>query len=170
MVVITLSTLGMLGYRLTPPQHGGLCPVAPIRREWRSLTDDEKTEFTEAVKYWDWSLDWTDLTQSSIWDEDTGFGGDGIIGPGTDNSIALRPIWYNQSYVPHCISRGFRNNQTVGHLRSADFSPEWMGRVKRSPTYVKFIRHVELHLHNTIHKSISGDFEVLTAPNVHLDG
>jgi len=50
MVVITLSTLGMLGYRLTPPQHGGLCPVAPIRREWRSLTDDEKTEFTEAVK------------------------------------------------------------------------------------------------------------------------
>lgn len=71
--------------------------------------------------YWDWTLDWKDLTHAPIFDSDTGFGGDGdptgditigktgrcvIDGPFND----IKAKYYDVKYLPHCLSRGFRDD------------------------------------------------------------
>jgi len=120
-------------------------------------------------------MDWNDLANSSIWDDTTGFGGDGdphgqvtvgegrcvTAGPFTE----LRPIMYNHTYVRHCLSRGFRDGNTTGRLPSSPFSPEAIGKIVRKPTYKEFVKDVEYRLHNTMHTSIAGDFLALTAAN-----
>ncbi|KAM0795969.1 hypothetical protein BDR22DRAFT_893659 [Usnea florida] len=214
-----------------------LCKEPPIRREWRSLTLDEKSEFIQAVNclstkpsrwgmngtlyddfallhgsigswchrsasffpwhrytlkiwetalrdecgfksqlpYWDWSLDWMDLANSSIWNSSDGFGGDGDLdGPVTVGGgrcvtngpfSALRPIIYNHTYTQHCLSRGFRDGKTVGRIPGARYSPESIGSILRESTYKEFVRRVEYYLHNTMHQGIAGDFLAMTAAN-----
>jgi tyrosinase len=128
-----------------------------------------------STRYWDWSLDWMDLANSSIWDSSTGFGGDGdpntpvTVGEGrcvTDGPFSeLRPIIYNHTYIQHCLSRGFRDGETVGRLPGTSYSPESVGRILRESTYKDFVRDVEYYLHNTMHQSIAGDFKAMTAAN-----
>jgi tyrosinase len=128
-----------------------------------------------STRYWDWSLDWMNLANSSIWDSSTGFGGDGdpnspvTVGGGrcvTDGPFSeLRPIIYNHTFTQHCLSRGFRDGETVGHLTGAPYSPESIGRILRESTYKEFVRNVEIYLHNTMHSSIAGDFKAMTAAN-----
>lgn len=120
-------------------------------------------------------MDWMDLAHSCIWDRATGFGGDGevagasTVGDGrcvTDGPFTqLQPTWYDDAYIPHCLSRGFRDGDIVGRLPNSEFSPEWMGHIMRSPNYTTVIRHIELYLHNVIHHAIAGDFLVVTAAN-----
>ncbi len=127
------------------------------------------------ARYWDWSLDWMDLANSSIWDSSMGFGGDGdpdspvTVGEGrcvTDGPFsALRPILYNHTYTRHCLSRGFRDGKAVGRLPRTPYSPESIGSILRESTYKDFVRRVENYLHNTMHQAIAGDFLAMTAAN-----
>ncbi|KAK2603872.1 hypothetical protein QQS21_003907 [Conoideocrella luteorostrata] len=127
------------------------------------------------ARYWDWSLDWMDLASSSIWDSVTGFGGDGdsegleTVGGGrcvtSGPFVDLRPILYNHTRVQHCLSRGFRDGDVVGHLPGTKFSPENIGSILRQRNYTAFLRKVERDLHNTLHTSINGDFKAMTAAN-----
>lgn len=127
------------------------------------------------ARYWDWSLDWMNLANSSIWDSSTGFGGDGdldspvTVGEGrcvTDGPFSeLRPIIYNHTYTRHCLSRGFRDGKAVGRLPGRPYSPESIGSILREPTYKEFVRRVENYLHNTMHQAIAGDFLAMTAAN-----
>lgn len=120
-------------------------------------------------------MDWMNLANSSIWDATAGFGGDGeingtvTVGNGrcvVDGPFSnLRPIKYNHTYVQHCLSRGFRENDTLGRLPGSPFSPETVGNIKRKPTYMEFEKAVEMYLHNSMHVAISGDFLALTAAN-----
>lgn len=120
-------------------------------------------------------MDWLDLANSSIWDGETGFGGDGdsntpvtvgngrcvTTGPFTD----LRPVRYNHTYTAHCLSRGFRDGNQTGRLPAAPFSPETVGALLRETTYTNFVQQVEYSVHNIMHQSIAGDFLALTAAN-----
>ena len=116
-----------------------------------------------------------DLANSSIWDSLLGFGGDGdlespvTVGKGrcvTDGPFsALRPIIYNHTFAQHCLSRGFRNGETLGSLPGTPYSPESIGRILRESKYNDFVRSVEENLHNTMHQSIAGDFLAMTAAN-----
>lgn len=116
-----------------------------------------------------------DLTQSSIWDRSTGFGGDGdphgveTVGKGRcviDGPFAdLRPIIYNHTFTEHCLSRGFSDGKVMGRLSGDKFSPENMGEILRQDNYSSFLRRVERDLHNTLHNSINGDFKAMTAAN-----
>lgn len=116
-----------------------------------------------------------DLTRSSIWDNSTGFGGDGdphgaeTVGKGrcvVDGPFAdLRPIIYNHTFTEHCLSRGFSDGTTAGRLSGDKFSPENMGDILRQSNYSSFLRRVERDLHNTLHNSINGDFKAMTAAN-----
>jgi tyrosinase len=120
-------------------------------------------------------LDWFDLANSSIWDGETGFGGDGdgdtpitvgngrcvTTGPFTD----LRPVRYNHTYTTHCLSRGFRDGNQTGRLPATPFSPEIVGALLRENTYTDFVQQVEYSVHNIMHLSIAGDFLALTAAN-----
>lgn len=128
--------------------------------------------------YWDWSLDWMDLANSSIWSSEDGFGGDGdpsgpvVVGEGRcviDGPFAhLRPIIYNHTYTRHCLSRGFHDGDTMGRLPGAAYSPEKIGAILREPTYERFERQLEIYLHGSIHQSVNGDFKAMTAANGKL--
>lgn len=118
------------------------------------------------------------LKKSSIWHNTSGFGGDGsldlpvTVGGGrcvTDGPFSnLRPILYNHTYIQHCLSRGFRDGETLGELPGQYYSPGSIGQILRESSYVDFIRSVEYYLHNTMHTSIGGDFLALTAANGEL--
>ncbi|KAL5318160.1 hypothetical protein ACEPPN_013219 [Leptodophora sp. 'Broadleaf-Isolate-01'] len=126
-------------------------------------------------QYWNWELDWHNISNSSIWSNSTGFGGDGdrslpiTVGEGrcvTDGPFKdLRPIMYNHTFTQHCLSRGFRDGDMVGKLPREPFGPESIGGMMRNETYKGFIRRVEFLLHNRMHSAIGGDFLALTAAN-----
>ncbi|KAJ5528724.1 hypothetical protein N7527_002117 [Penicillium freii] len=135
----------------------------------------EHAGFTGQIPYWDWSLDWMDLANSSIWDSVEGFGGDGdpmgpetvgegrcvIDGPFSD----LQPILYNHTFGRHCLSRGFHDGEVMGRLPGEAYSPEMIGGILRKPTYKEFVKSVEIYLHGSIHQSVNGDFKAMTAAN-----
>lgn len=116
-----------------------------------------------------------DLANSSIWDTEAGFGGNGdpespvTVGGGrcvTNGPFSgLRPIIYNHTFEEHCLSRGFRDGKVAGRLSGTAYSPESIGEILREPTYKEFVRKVEYYLHNTMHQSIAGDFLAMTAAN-----
>ncbi|OHW97452.1 tyrosinase-like protein [Colletotrichum incanum] len=132
----------------------------------------ESCDFHSPIPYWDWTLDWQNLASSSIWDAETGFGGDGTrdeqttVGGGScveDGPFRnLRPKLYNHTYLEHCLSRGF--NDTMRRPVKA-LSPESMGAIMRNTTYAGFEKRVEFTLHNGLHEAIGGDFKALTAAN-----
>ncbi|KAH9221982.1 hypothetical protein DL95DRAFT_421170 [Leptodontidium sp. 2 PMI_412] len=135
----------------------------------------EHCGFKGTIPYWNWELDWHNLSNSSIWSNSTGFGGDGdrslpiTVGEGrcvTDGPFKdLRPIMYNHTFTQHCLSRGFRDGDMVGKLPREPFGPESIGGMMRNETYKGFIRRVEFLLHNRMHSAIGGDFLALTAAN-----
>ncbi|GKT65284.1 tyrosinase-like protein [Colletotrichum tofieldiae] len=132
----------------------------------------ESCDFHSPIPYWDWTLDWQNLASSSIWDAETGFGGDGTRGEQTtvgggscveDGPFRnLRPKLYNHTYLEHCLSRGF-NDMMRRPVKA--LSPESMGAIMRNTTYAGFEKRVEFTLHNGLHEAIGGDFKALTAAN-----
>ncbi|KHO11559.1 BolA protein [Metarhizium robertsii ARSEF 23] len=135
----------------------------------------DRCHYRGSMPYWDWSLDWMNLANSSIWDHATGFGGDGdkdgpeTVGEGrcvTDGPFTeLRPVIYNHTRKVHCLSRGFRDGDIKGRLSGEKFSPENVGSILRLENYTDFLQRVERDLHNTLHTSINGDFKAMTAAN-----
>ncbi|KAK5996527.1 Tyrosinase ustQ [Cladobotryum mycophilum] len=131
--------------------------------------------FTGQIPYWDWSLDWMDLANSSIWDSVEGFGGDGdpdgpeTVGEGrciTNGPFAkLRPILYNHTFGEHCLSRGFHDGKIMGRLPGEAYSPEKIGEILRKTTYKEFVRELEIYLHGSLHQAVNGDFKAMTAAN-----
>jgi tyrosinase len=118
------------------------------------------------------------LANSTIFNNETGFGGDGdpngseTFGEGrcvtTGPFADLRPIIYNHTLVRHCLSRGFRDGEALGLLPGHTYSPEKIGNIVRRENYTEFIKGVEGSLHNTLHSSINGDFKAMTAANGEL--
>ncbi|KAM3433970.1 hypothetical protein MY4824_005703 [Beauveria thailandica] len=135
----------------------------------------EYADFKGHIPYWDWSLDWMDLANSSIWSSQDGFGGDGdangpvTVGQGrcvVDGPFAhLRPILYNHTFTQHCLSRGFHDGETMGRLSGEAYKPDTIGRILREPTYQGFERQLEIYLHGSLHQSVNGDFKAMTAAN-----
>ncbi|KAK1977899.1 hypothetical protein LZ30DRAFT_752531 [Colletotrichum cereale] len=127
------------------------------------------------IPYWDWTMDWADLAGSSIWDDETGFGGDGnqsgpiVVGDGrcvTSGPFShLRPIIYEHHYLPHCLSRGFRDTDNTGRPLGPWFSPESIASILQMPTHAEFGWEMENRVHNRMHRAISGDFLSLAAAN-----
>ncbi|TIC95046.1 Tyrosinase ustQ [Colletotrichum higginsianum] len=135
----------------------------------------EQCGFKGSIPYWDWTMDWMDLHSSSIWNNVTGFGGDGdpagpiVVGEGrcvTDGPFSnLRPVRYNHTSLEHCLARGFRNEDAAGRPLNTWFGPESIGRLLRTPRYRDFEWDMENRLHNRMHRAVSGDFLSLTAAN-----
>lgn len=116
-----------------------------------------------------------DLANSSIFDSEGGFGGNGdptgqeVVGGGScvvDGPFAgLQPILYNHTYVQHCIARGFRDGDQPGRISGEFYRPESIGGILRKQSYVDLVKEVEIFLHNPLHQGINGDFLAMTAAN-----
>ena len=128
--------------------------------------------------YWDWTLEWSDLAHSSVFDPETGFGGDGDRSPNANISIGTNgrcvkdgPFndivvnFYDIEYKPHCLSRGFRNDKGEQSVIDGSLlSPESVEEVLQKETYADFVVGMEEKLHDVIPFGIGGDFETFTAP------
>ena len=125
------------------------------------------------LRYWDWSLDWEDITLAPIWDPDTGFGGNGsptegeeildghcvVDGPFANTSIGF----LDDEAHPHCLSRGFESGEDLlNHGRW--FNPAALEKLFQHSDYTAFNLGLENGPHNAIPRSIRGDFLLLTAP------
>lgn len=132
-------------------------------------------EAKRSYSYWDWTMDHQEFSKSPIWDPQKGFGGNGntttgkSVGDGscvTDGPFsALRPVYYNQSYNPHCLSRGFGRGNDSEKILSHYFHPVAIDSLLSHETYGGFRAQLEGKIHDSIHRLVGGDFRVWTAPN-----
>ena len=131
--------------------------------------------------YWDWGVDWQDLSNSSIWDSKHGFGGDGNltgevgVSGGrcvTDGPFSnMRLLNFNQTVQPHCLSRGFQKepkSKESGAINGHLLEPEILGALRRTSDYARFRELIEDSIHNALHRSIGGDFTEYSAANGEL--
>jgi tyrosinase len=130
-----------------------------------------------SLPYWDWTLDSDAVENSPVFDPETGFGGDGEVGGEitvsntgrcvVDGPFAglVEPEWYDVKYLPHCLSRGFRDLEgNLGHIDGSDITPESIEEVLSVEGYEPFVTLMESRVHDAIPYGISGDFETFTAP------
>jgi len=76
----------------------------------------ERCDYKGHLTYWDWTLDWENITTSPVWDTVTGFGGDGNTSVGrpvfnahcvTEGPFAgLEVPYYEHIHQRHCLLRG----------------------------------------------------------------
>lgn len=139
----------------------------------RFTTRCRQTESSNS--YWDWTKDWQDFSNSSIWNGSTGFGGNGNAttgqGVGEGNCVTdgpfsmLRPVYYNQSSTTHCLSRGFGRGNNTEQLLNSRFSPIAIETLLQQESYEDLLTQLESEIHDSIHRLIGGDFRAWTAPN-----
>jgi tyrosinase len=120
-------------------------------------------------------LDWQSFSTSPVWNVTAGFGGNGNqtaglgVGKGscvTDGPFAtLTPVYYNHSYIPHCLSRGFGVGNDSEELLGHNFSPAAIERLLQQESYERLVAQLEGEIHDSIHRLIGGDFRAWTAPN-----
>ncbi|KAF9696441.1 hypothetical protein EKO04_005173 [Ascochyta lentis] len=128
--------------------------------------------------YWDWTLDSTDPASSSIWDANTGLGGDGspnkteVVGLSTMRCVVdgpfnnLRPSYMSDSFAPHCLSRSFNDGtEKPGKMLGINYSPESVATIHALSNYNEFRQQLESIPHGAIHASTGGDMSPPTAPN-----
>ncbi|KAF7856954.1 hypothetical protein EAF04_009714 [Stromatinia cepivora] len=126
------------------------------------------------LPYWDWSLDSSDLYASPVWDNTTGFGGNGNITlPHTLNygrcvdsgPFADLVVQYEDGYtLPHCLTRAFAEEGFHGYS-SSDVQNTTLEAILNIVDYEDFYEAVESGPHDTIPNMVRGDFWILTAPN-----
>lgn len=120
------------------------------------------------------------MSNSSVWSNEDGFGGDGdpngeitvsngrcvIDGPFANTQVH----YHDMARKDHCLSRGFINADTMeeGSMSGYWLRPDAMGRVSRAADYDTFRNALEFTAHNGLHWSIRGDFAEYSAANGEL--
>ena len=131
----------------------------------------EHCSYQGHLTYWDWTLDWENITMSPIWDVETGFGGNGNAEVGTaflkahcvtEGPFANFEVPYiDDKYQPHCLLRGF--DEHLENFRQ-DLKPDSLMKLLLSPDFQSINLGLEHGPHAAIPKSINGDFSLHTAP------
>lgn len=136
----------------------------------------EECGYEGGLVYWDWTQDAEALERSPVFDAESGFGGDGEVGGEVTVGKSGRCVvdgpfagvtadYYDVEYGPHCLSRGFRNDEgESGHIDGHDLRPDSIEEVLSQDKYEDFVRLMESRVHDAIPFGIAGDFETFTAP------
>ena len=132
----------------------------------------EQCDYQGHLTYWDWTLDWENITMSPVWDADTGFGGSGNVEVDspilkahcvTEGAFAnLEVLYFEDIYKPHCLLRGFDGN--LEDFRG-ELEPTSVMKLLLSPDYGSINLGLEHGPHVAIPKSVNGDFSLHTAPS-----
>ena len=130
--------------------------------------------YTGSLTYWDWTLDWQNITQSPVWDSETGFGGNGdvngvaTVGSGycvVDGPFAnLEAVIYGVEENIHCLSRGFRTGDEFQRLCRHGIRPGAVEELLRSGDYASFNLGLEHGAHRVIPNCVRGDWLRFSAP------
>jgi tyrosinase len=126
----------------------------------------------QGLSYWDWSLDWLNLTTAPVWSSDLGFGTDGnatdlesIHGHCvTDGPFANLEVLYVEKYpYLHCLSRDFARGEALLNFSQA-IRPAALHELLKIEDYETFNLAVENGPHLSIPRFVHGDFSTITAP------
>ena len=130
--------------------------------------------YTGSLTYWDWTLDWQNMTESPIWDSETGFGGNGnatgatTVGSGycvVDGPFAnLKALIYGVEENIHCLSRGFRTGDEFQRLCRHGIRPGAVEELLRSGDYASFNLGLEHGAHRVIPNCVRGDWFKFSVP------
>lgn len=131
-----------------------------------------------ARRFWDWQLDWQDVTKAPVWSVEHGFGSTGdpkqsshAIMDGycvVDGPFGGLEIPYlDEEYHPHCLSRGFVEGEELTN-QSIKLSPDYVEGLLDMDKYESLNLGVEHGPHSAIPFSIRGDFALFTAPSGKL--
>jgi len=128
--------------------------------------------YTGHLTYWNWGLDWEDITKSPVWDTETGFGGNGhgeiAVGDGrclTDGPFAnFQALYFGAKNQTHCLSRGFRSGADLDVECGQKIRPDALEKVLRLPDYDALNIGIEHGPHDAIPHGVRGDFIKVTAP------
>ena len=147
--------------------------LVSLRTNYYTLFSLENRHWS-IFRYWDWGLDWENVTTSPVWDDETGFGGNGnpakgepiVHGHCVDRGpfSALEIPYIDSLFHPHCLSRGFEDDEKLRNL-SKQINPEALDKILASRSYNDFNLGLEFGPHNAIPRSIRGDFALFTAPS-----
>ncbi|KAL2060132.1 hypothetical protein VTL71DRAFT_9954 [Oculimacula yallundae] len=127
------------------------------------------------LPYWNWVLDHQDPAASPVFDGQLGFGGNGDaslgeseIGGGhcvTDGPFAMTVARYIDLKVhPHCLSRNFGNDTSIGHFTGKMIRPDVVEKILREDDLLDLTLKMEDAPHNAIPFGIRGDFLSFNAP------
>ncbi|TDZ37774.1 Tyrosinase ustQ [Colletotrichum trifolii] len=141
----------------------------------------DECNYTGAFPYWDWTLDYLDITKSPVFSADnaTGFGGNGnqtepnsnaeLTQCVTDGAFAGFELQYfDLTARPHCINRRFNDGPSgdMGKYIQELYTPDIISGIIRNATdFSQFSTSLENAPHGAIHTAIGGDFTVTSAPN-----
>lgn len=159
------------------PAYGMNVVTEDLYREFQLIPYAQATDNTSWDRYWDWSLDWKNLSQSPVFQSAPGFGGnsqptslaskDALVGG--DRCVEDGPWagmmvhWWSQKAAPHCLSRGFQDvtpMDDMGH----HLSSEILTLLHQQPDYESFFLMMEHGVHNAVQIAIGGDIMFNTAP------
>ncbi|KAF1953408.1 Di-copper centre-containing protein [Byssothecium circinans] len=137
-----------------------------LKHEWN---------YTGTMPFWNWQLDWKDITKSPIWSTDHGFGTTGDPERSLDTILNGHCVvdglfadivipYLDEKFYPHCLSRGFAQGEELRNL-SMMLSPETIEDLLDLDEYDAFNLGMEHGPHLAIPRSIRGDFSLLTAPS-----
>lgn len=135
-------------------------------------TLQKECQYAGHLAYWDWEMDWQDITQSCIWDSEEGFGGDGTgaKGVGKGHCVVNGPFanmtlfYYDTTEREHCFARGFLQGEEKERITSK-LRPELLQETIDQEDYMSFNNKLELGAHAAIPAFIRGDSYSFTAPN-----
>jgi tyrosinase len=124
-------------------------------------------------RYWDWTLDWEDITKASVWDDELGFGGDGNTSDPTTSingsCVTTGPFARLQVPVvkinshPHCLSRKFARGEDLIRFVGKAIRPAAIEDLLRLSDYMAFNLGLEYNAHRSIPRGVLGDFSGYTA-------
>lgn len=118
-------------------------------------------------RYWDWVADSQAPASAAVWDPVTGFGGNGNMtstGWGTNCVLdgpftGLRPVYWNNAAMPHCLLRSFAPGSPedgVPEMYGASYSPSVMASINMETTFEGFRHNLENFPHGAVHQGVGG--------------
>lgn len=72
---------------------------------------------------------------------------------------------YDGDYHPHCLSRGFLEDELLVRFGHSRTQPEAIEKAMNEADYFNFLSELEDGPHAAIAKCVRGDFSKVTAPN-----
>ncbi|KAH8724982.1 hypothetical protein GQ44DRAFT_772714 [Phaeosphaeriaceae sp. PMI808] len=113
------------------------------------------------LTYWDWGLDWEDITAAPIWAAEDGFGSNGHPSEGLEKAINggycvqdgpfrhFSVPYLDKSYWPHCLTRGFLTGDELKN-KSQLLAPDVLEGLLDMEDYSSFNLGLENGPHNVI--------------------
>ena len=77
----------------------------------------------------------------------------------------LNVAYFNDKYYPHCLERGFANDNGPGLFSGDAFHPGSVQQTLRQQDFFNFSKSLEYGAHNGLPGGVGGEFRAYSAPN-----